>query len=226
MDLLIPTNDSAEVTIAAAVAALPFPPVAVGVVPASWTHGPKEGVIPEWDLKLIGAAALNLTAGEVYAGELQALVFADKALDSVTFGTDTITEAAHGLETGDGPVRFTSSGALPTGIVAGVNYWVIRVDANNFKIASSFASAWAGTAVDFTDAGSGTHTLADVDGETKRVYFYRTEVLPTPIALDARKGFRALSLEHRSEHVCYAVVGTPSASTVTATMVPTLRKDA
>lgn len=70
---------------------------------------------------------------------------------------DTITITAHGYITGT-KVAATTSGALPTGLSA-TNYWVIKVDADTIKLASSLANAVAGTKVDMTAAGSGTHTL-------------------------------------------------------------------
>jgi len=57
-------------------------------------------------------------------------------------------------------VRFTNSGgALPTGLSAGVDYWLGRVSATTSRVATSLANAVAGTVVAFTDAGSGTHTV-------------------------------------------------------------------
>ena len=77
----------------------------------------------------------------------------------VTVGSDSIAESAHGLELGD-VVVLTTSGVLPAGLSLATNYWAIRVDANNFKLASSLANAEAGTAVDITAAaGGGTHTV-------------------------------------------------------------------
>ncbi len=57
-------------------------------------------------------------------------------------------------------VRFTNvGGALPTGLVAGTDYWLVRVSATTARVATSFANAIAGTVIAFTDAGTGTHTL-------------------------------------------------------------------
>lgn len=57
-------------------------------------------------------------------------------------------------------VRFTNSGgALPTGIVPGTDYWLVRVSATTARVATSFANALTGTVIAFTDAGTGTHTL-------------------------------------------------------------------
>jgi hypothetical protein len=83
--------------------------------------------------------------------------------------TDLATAVGHGLITGDGPFRVSNSGgALPTGISAATDYWVIRVDDDNFKFASTRANALAGTAIDLSDDGTGTQTMADT-ASTERV---------------------------------------------------------
>lgn len=57
-------------------------------------------------------------------------------------------------------VRFRNSGgALPTGLVAGTDYYTIQVSATTSRFATSRANAIAGTAIAFTDAGSGTNVL-------------------------------------------------------------------
>ena len=74
--------------------------------------------------------------------------------------TNRLTATAHDMITGDGPFQLTNSGgALPTGLATGTDYWAILVDANTIQVASTFANAIAGTAVTFSDNGTGTHTL-------------------------------------------------------------------
>lgn len=72
-------------------------------------------------------------------------------------GTDLITYAL------DWPtytkVRFTTSGTLPAGLALATDYWLIRTAATTSNVATSLANAVAGTFLDITDAGSGTHTL-------------------------------------------------------------------
>lgn len=58
-------------------------------------------------------------------------------------------------------VQMTTTGTLPTGIVALTDYYVIRMSATTIKLASSLANALAGTAVNITAAGSGTHTITN-----------------------------------------------------------------
>lgn len=71
---------------------------------------------------------------------------------------NTITIASHGYATGLKAALTTSAADLPAGLSA-TNYWVIKIDANTIKLATSAANALAGTAVNFTDSGTGTHTL-------------------------------------------------------------------
>jgi len=83
---------------------------------------------------------------------------------NVTLGNPTITIAApavvtltaHGL-TVDDTVIFTTTGALPTGILASVPYYVISagLTANTFQISATAG----GAAINTTGSQSGTHTL-------------------------------------------------------------------
>jgi hypothetical protein len=43
--------------------------------------------------------------------------------------------------------------------VAGTDYWLIRVSATTARVATTLSNAIAGTAIAFTDAGTGTHTV-------------------------------------------------------------------
>lgn len=110
--------------------------------------------------------ALNAVSGNNYLAAFASLVVADDTF-TADDTTDICTAASHGLETGDGPVQLTSSGTLPAGLSLATDYWIIKEDANTFKFATSLANALAGTDVDITDTGSGTHTLSDT-ASTKR----------------------------------------------------------
>ena len=58
-------------------------------------------------------------------------------------------------------VSFTNSGgALPTGLTAGTIYWTVRVSATTSRLATTLANAIAATVISFTDAGTGTQTVA------------------------------------------------------------------
>lgn len=77
----------------------------------------------------------------------------------VTVGTDNINEGTHGRATGD-KCQLTSTGTLPTGLSEDTDYFIVKVDADNFKLATSYDNAIAGTVIDITAAaGGGTHTI-------------------------------------------------------------------
>jgi hypothetical protein len=72
--------------------------------------------------------------------------------------TDIVTVVGHGYLTGL-VLRGTTTGTLPAGLALATDYFVIYIDADTFKLASSLVNAIAGTAVDITGTGTGTHTL-------------------------------------------------------------------
>jgi len=83
-------------------------------------------------------------------------------------GTDIVTMADHGFSYAidsagrvAGPIRVTTSAAdLPAGLAIDTDYWVRTIDQDTFKLYATEAAAVSnGTAVDITDAGTGTHTL-------------------------------------------------------------------
>ncbi len=75
---------------------------------------------------------------------------------SYTNATNTLTMTAHQLNTGD-IIRLTAS--VPAELATARDYFVIRTNANDFKVADTHALAIAGTAIGFTDDGSGTPTV-------------------------------------------------------------------
>jgi hypothetical protein len=87
-------------------------------------------------------------------------------IENITLGGDTVTMTiaspavvsltAHKLVAGQ-IIRFTTTGALPTGVQAGLNYYVIStgLTANAFE----FSATSGGSAVNTSGSQSGTHTL-------------------------------------------------------------------
>lgn len=57
-------------------------------------------------------------------------------------------------------VRLTTTTTLPAPLALATDYYVIRVDDSTYKLATSYANAIAGTAINITDAGTGTHTMS------------------------------------------------------------------
>jgi hypothetical protein len=73
--------------------------------------------------------------------------------------SETLTMTGHGQVTGSKGQCTNSGGALPTGISALTDYFIIVVDANTVKLASSLALAVAGTAIDISGDGTGVQTF-------------------------------------------------------------------
>ena len=78
---------------------------------------------------------------------------ADTSADELTL-SNTISE----LKNVDG-VELTTSGTLPAPLATGTTYYIIMSNALTVKLATSAANALAGTAIDITTTGSGTHNI-------------------------------------------------------------------
>jgi hypothetical protein len=73
--------------------------------------------------------------------------------------TDVLTKVAHGGLTGQKAQVSNSGGALPAGLSAATDYFMIKIDADTFYLASSLVNAVAGTRIDITTNGTGTQTV-------------------------------------------------------------------
>lgn len=56
-------------------------------------------------------------------------------------------------------VRLTTTTTLPGGLATATDYYIIRMSDTTFELATSYANAVAGTQINITDAGTGTHTV-------------------------------------------------------------------
>lgn len=110
---------------------------------STWTRLKSSGILSE----VVGyAITLNIVVDTPAAG-----VFTAAA-------SDLVTDVAHGFTTGlKGQASTTTT--LPAGLALTTDYFVIVISADTYKLASSLALALAGTAIDITDAGTGTHTF-------------------------------------------------------------------
>ena len=115
-----------------------------------------------------------------------------------------VTLNGHGLITGD-CIELTTTGTLPTGLSVNTNYYVIYLNANTFNLASTLALAIAGTGLQTTSAGAGTHTLrycpfgiSTVNNfllpNTNNVYMRGANVAARTIAAQASISYSALSV--------------------------------
>ena len=82
----------------------------------------------------------------------------ESAVVTISNGADaTVTWNAHGFADGT-PVTFTTTGALPTGLTAGVTYFVVNPTTNAFSVAATVG----GDAIDTSSVGTGVHTATAV----------------------------------------------------------------
>lgn len=63
----------------------------------------------------------------------------------------------------------------PATLVTGTTYYAINVSSTTIKVATTSALATAGTAIDLTDEGSGTHVMEIFDGEGSKILTYMPE---------------------------------------------------
>ena len=81
----------------------------------------------------------------------------------------------------------------PAPLVAGTEYWTIRVSDTEIKVAASLSDAYAGTAIDLTDAGTGAHTVTLY---SIRVQVYQQELQSSRVVgtSDGTTAFQEFSL--------------------------------
>ena len=87
---------------------------------------------------------------------------------SATFTADDTTDICTYTSTTNFPsniltgtrVRLTTTTTLPAPLALATDYYVVRVSDSTFKLATTYANAVAGTVINITDAGTGTHTIS------------------------------------------------------------------
>lgn len=136
--------------------------------------------------------------------------------------TDICTATAHGYETGD-RVRVTTTAAdLPAGLAVDTTYYVIKLTADTFKLASSDANATAGTAVDISDAGTGTHTITGYENVSGLFFEAQAIALRAGVPAQSHEIARAMGIPETAKiknladpitgfplaHVCWMNPGT------------------
>lgn len=76
------------------------------------------------------------------------------------------TWTGHTLQNGDA-IKFSTTGALPTGITAGTTYYVVAVATNTFSVAATAG----GSAITTTGSQSGVHTAATAPTGTQKLFY-------------------------------------------------------
>lgn len=108
-----------------------------------------------------GACLANYEAINMMENYLPAYASSTCTADA---GTDIITVSQSftvGLA-----VKFTTTGTLPAPLAAGTTYYVSYVSGTSIKVATTLANAIAGTHLNITDAGSGTHSISATELST------------------------------------------------------------
>ena len=95
------------------------------------------------------------------------------AVFTATNATNILNDTAHGLSNGD-CITIKTGTTLPTGLSADTYYYVINKADDTFQVALTPG----GSAVTFSDDGTGTHTWAqEFEGQAIDVHLYRNLVL-------------------------------------------------
>jgi hypothetical protein len=86
-------------------------------------------------------------------GSISVVVTTAGTASEVDVTANTVTITSHGMLTGL-KGQLTTTGTLPGGLSTSTDYFVIYVDANTIKFASSLVNAQAGTAINITNQGT------------------------------------------------------------------------
>ena len=171
-------------------------PTAVYTVPAS-----KKTIVIELDVSNRSTASQTIS---VEVEDFSQKGSAVTLTNGTSVSSNTLTAgSAHNLNTGD-RIEFTHVTGL-SGVATAKQYWVIKVAATTFKVASTHTNATAGTALTVTGTQSGSNSL------NLLYYIYIVRDAPIPIggALKVIAG-QKLVLEASDKLLCTA----SSASTV------------
>lgn len=115
-----------------------------------------------------------------------------------------VTDTAHGLAANT-PVKFSTTGALPTGLVAGTTYYVKSViDADSYSVSATAG----GSAIATSSTQSGTHTRTTVPAPTTK--YLKAKVM----------GFPSGALGSDAVMTRTATLGIKSGSTTTVAKIP------
>ena len=171
-------------------------PTAVYTVPAS-----KKTIVIELDVSNRSSASQTISVEvEDFSQKGSAVTLSNGTSVS---GNTLTSGTAHNLNTGD-RIEFTHVTGL-SGVATAKQYWVIKVAATTFKVASTHANATAGTALTVT----GTQASANSLNLLYYIYIVRDAPIPIGGALKVIAG-QKLVLEASDKLLCTS----SSASTV------------
>ena len=112
-----------------------------------------------FNITSVASQAERLAIEDANAGDIAIQTSAttfNVASSSVNTGADTITITGHGTSTGD-QLTYTEGSSAIGGLATNNVYYVIKVDDNTIKLASTTSNANSGSALTLSSQGSGTH---------------------------------------------------------------------
>lgn len=137
---------------------------ACGVCPTGYTLSPGSA---SYVIERPSDVADALTTGgakQTYADSLALLYFPAFTFNGATnvevvASSDAITVTAHKFVTGERVTYANGGGTSVVGLTTATDYYIIKVDANIVKLATTAANAYAGTAIAIADGVGASHTL-------------------------------------------------------------------
>ncbi len=106
---------------------------------------------------------------------------------TATAATDVLTVTNGSFAKGQA-VTVSTTGTLPAGLAAATTYYV-AVAGSSIKLSTTLANAIAGTVVDITDAGTGTHTITGT--ELGRI----TKIVQDPASTDSSGNYKYYAID-------------------------------
>jgi hypothetical protein len=104
---------------------------------------------------------------------------------SVDFATETISIPSHGFSQGE-LVQYDAVGQTAIGgLTSGNPYYIILIDGDNIKLATSLENATSGTAVNLTTAGVGRHRILSLSKSPDGTYTIASIPSPTTFTVSA-----------------------------------------
>jgi hypothetical protein len=122
------------------------------ITPAGTSYGALDGTYPIHDSPSTTSYRLQLP----FSAPTRVVTFASAAANT---SDDTVTANNHGLITGMPFVYANTGGTKITELTANTTYYAIVVNEDLLQFATSSSNATAGSAINFTGAGTGNHTM-------------------------------------------------------------------
>jgi hypothetical protein len=129
-----------------------------------WARGDEPSYLA--DLKNIQCLDILTVPGVLFANQKLEYMGVDTAsytgrTFTVDTGAETLTPSLMAF-TNFQAVRLTTTGTLPAPFAINTTYYVFGISGSTMKLATTLVNAIAGTAIDITDSGTGTHTVTGV----------------------------------------------------------------